>query len=333
MEVLKTILLLQKSKLAQLYIIAILLLVSLAACNLWRHVQNPSTFAPPADVHIVKHAMGTTAVPQHPQRFVSLHAYATEAAIALGVKLIGTTKKLAPQLKLDDIVDIGLPPNIEKVLALKPDLLIGNMGAGGTEPESYRLWSDIAPTVFFDMRAIADWKRPFLVVAEALGKTEQAKQVVAQYNARIAQFKARMGDKLKQTRVSVVDLYAGTIIVRIQKSFSGSILKEVGLDIPQTQKLSPTIITKLSGNTALYSISPEFLSLIDGDVLFLMTSSFPTKADSELAIQQFMAQPLWSKLKVAQQGKVHVIGPHWGGGNYLSANRVLDDLFKYLLSQ
>ncbi|MEH1846503.1 MAG: iron-siderophore ABC transporter substrate-binding protein [Nostoc sp.] len=329
----KTILLLQKSKLAQLYIIAILLLVSLAACNLWRHVQNPSTFAPPADVHIVKHAMGTTAVPQHPQRFVSLHAYATEAAIALGVKLIGTTKKLAPQLKLDDIVDIGLPPNIEKVLALKPDLLIGNMGAGGTEPESYRLWSDIAPTVFFDMRAIADWKRPFLVVAEALGKTEQAKQVVAQYNARIAQFKARMGDKLKQTRVSVVDLYAGTIIVRIQKSFSGSILKEVGLDIPQTQKLSPTIITKLSGNTALYSISPEFLSLIDGDVLFLMTSSFPTKADSELAIQQFMAQPLWSKLKVAQQGKVHVIGPHWGGGNYLSANRVLDDLFKYLLSQ
>ncbi|MEH1833310.1 MAG: iron-siderophore ABC transporter substrate-binding protein [Nostoc sp.] len=317
----------------QLYTIAILLLVSLAACSSWRHLQNPSTFASLADVRIVKHAMGTTAVPQYPQRFVSLHAFATEAAIILGVKLTGTTKKLAPQLKLDDIVDIGLPPNIEKVLALKPDLLIGNMGAGGTEPESYKLWSDIAPTVFFDMRAIADWKRPFLVVAEALGKTEQAKQVVAQYNARIAQFKARMGDKLKQTRVSVVDLYAGTIIVRIQKSFSGSILKEVGLDIPQTQKLSPTIITKLSGNTALYSISPEFLSLIDGDVLFLMTSSFPTKADSELAIQQFMAQPLWSKLKVAQQGKVHVIGPHWGGGNYLSANRVLDDLFKYLLSQ
>ncbi|MEH1837588.1 MAG: iron-siderophore ABC transporter substrate-binding protein [Nostoc sp.] len=316
----------------QLCIIAILLLVSLAACT-WRHPQNPSTFTPLANVRIVKHAMGTTAVPQHSQRFVSLHAFATEAAIVLGVKLIGTTKKLAPQLKLDDIVDIGLPPNIEKVLALKPDLLIGNMGAGGTEPESYRLWSDIAPTVFFDMRAIADWKRPFLVVAEALGKTQEAKQVVAQYDARVTQFKARMGEKLKQTRVSVVDIYAGTIIVRIQKSFSGSILKEVGLDLPQSQKLSPTIITKLSGNTALFLISPEILSLIDGDVLFIMTSSFPTKADSELAIQQFMAQPLWSKLKVAQQGKVHVIGPHWGGGNYLSANRVLDDLFKYLLPQ
>ncbi|MEH1827094.1 MAG: ABC transporter substrate-binding protein [Nostoc sp.] len=172
----------------QLYLIAILLLVSLTACSLWRHPQNPSTKLPPADVRIVKHAMGTTAVPQYSQRFVSLHAYATEAAIALGVKLTGTTKKLAPQLKLDDIIDIGLPPNIEKVLALKPDLLIGNMGAGGTEPESYTLWSHIAPTVFFDMRAIADWKRPFLVVAEALGKTEQAKQVVAQYDARVAQF-------------------------------------------------------------------------------------------------------------------------------------------------
>ncbi|MHC5931658.1 hypothetical protein [Nostoc sp.] len=30
---------------------------------------------------------------------------------------------------------------------------------------------------------------------------------------------------------------------------------------------------------------------------------------------------------------INVIGPHWGGGNYLSANRVLDNLFKYLLSQ
>lgn len=307
--------------------------MSLAACSLWTYPQSPLTKSPPVDVRIVKHAMGTTAVPQHPQRFVSLHAYATEAAIALGVKLTGTTKKLAPQLKLDDVVDIGLPPNLEKVLALKPDLLMGNMGAWGTEQESYRLWSHIAPTVLFNLRAIADWKRPFMVVAEALGKTEQAKQVVAQYNARVEQFKARVGEKVKQTRVSVVDLYAGTIIVRLQKSFSGSILEEVGLDIPQSQKLSPTIITKLSGNPAWYSISPEFLPLIDGDVLFLMTHSFLTKADSERAIKQLMTQPLWSKLKVVQQDKVHVIGPHWGGGNYLSANRVLDDLFKYLLPQ
>ncbi len=52
-----------------------------------------------------------------------------------------------------------------------------------------------------------------------------------------------------------------------------------------------------------------------------------------LAFQQLQKEPLWSELKVVQQGKVYVVGQYWLFGSYLSANRVLDDLFKYLLPE
>ncbi len=73
--------------------------------------------------------------------------------------------------------------------------------------------------------------------------------------------------------------------------------------------------------------------MIDADFLFVVTSNFSNPADSELAFQQLQKEPLWSKLKVVQQGKVHVVGQYWLFGSYLSANRVLDDLFKYLLPE
>ncbi|MFN6568404.1 hypothetical protein [Dendronalium sp. ChiSLP03b] len=50
-------------------------------------------------------------------------------------------------------------------------------------------------------------------------------------------------------------------------------------------------------------------------------------------VEQLMTQPLWRKLKVVQQGKVHVMGECWLAGSYISANRVLNNLFKYLLKQ
>ncbi len=261
---------------------------------------------------------------------MSLDSYATEAAISLGVKLKGTTKRLSPHLRLDNIVDIGWPPNLEKVLALKPDLLIGELRDLQSD---YSLWSHVAPTVVYHQKSLTEWKLPFMLVAEALGQTEKALQVVAQYNARVAEFKARMGERLKQTRISVVNFHPGVIMVRPKSAFSGAILEELGLDRPRLQKLNPTAVTKLSGIPGMYMISPELMTLIDADVLFVLNPGFPTPVDSKLVLKQLMAEPLWSKLKVVQEGKVYVVGHYWYFGSYLSALLVLDDLFKYLVEE
>ncbi|MEH2253947.1 MAG: iron-siderophore ABC transporter substrate-binding protein [Nostoc sp.] len=312
--------------------ISVFCLLSLCACSLFSHPYSSLSKLPSqADVHIVKHTMGETAVPLHPQKIISLDPQSTEVAISLGVKLFGYPQREIPaSWQRSDAVDIGLPPSFEKVLSVKPDLIIS---IDFDFLESYNFWSHIGPTVVYQViKDVGGWKRLFMQLAEALGQTQKAKQIAALYNTRIAQFKASMGEKLKRTQVSVVHIFPGRIIIRTENSFSGSILQELGLDRPLSQKPSAVPdFTKIFGDTSWYFISPELMSLIDADVLFVVTSNFSQPDDAKRALKQLRSQPLWSKLNVVQQGKVHVVGQYWLIGNYLSANLVLDDVFKYLV--
>ncbi|MHC5733102.1 MAG: iron-siderophore ABC transporter substrate-binding protein, partial [Nostoc sp.] len=50
-------------------------------------------------------------------------------------------------------------------------------------------------------------------------------------------------------------------------------------------------------------------------------------------LEQLKAEPLWSKLKVVQQKKVHNVGFYWVQYGPLAANRMIDDLERYLVKQ
>lgn len=278
--------------------------------------------------------MGETTVPVHPQRVVTIHWYAAEVATALGFKPLGipgpVLHYLDPKNIPKDIVDIGWPVNIEKVVALKPDLLLGSMG---WYQDTYNLWSKIAPTVMDTMKYNGQWKEPFIQIAEFLGQTEKAKQIVSQYNARITEFKTKMGSRLKNMKVSVVSLTPGVINLVTKSSFAGVILEDFGLQRPASQNLDVNATRKLASYPVNYVISAELLTKLDGDALFLIASRFKNPLESQRAIQQLQREPLWSKLKVAQKGKVYVVGEYWLAGSYLTANRVLDDLFKHLIGE
>lgn len=319
----------------RLFAIALFCLVSLCACNYWINPHNSRqlTLSPlKTDVRAIAHAMGETTVPLHPQRVVAIHWYAAEVATALGVKLLGIPGPilhyLDPKNIPKDITDIGWPVNIEKVVALKPDLLLGSVG---WYQDTYRLWSQIAPTVLDTMKYNGQWKEPFFQIARFLGKTEKAKQIVSQYNARIAEFKTKIGSRLKNMKVSVVSLNPGAINLVTKSSFSGVILEDFGLQRPPSQDLDVNATRKLSNYPVNYVISAELLAKLDGDALFLIASRFNSPLESQRAIGQLQTEPLWSKLKVVQQGKVYGVGEYWLSGSYITANRVIDDLFKYIV--
>lgn len=74
--------------------ISVFCLLSLCACGLFSHPYSSLPKLPSqTDVHIVKHTMGETAVPLHPQKIISLDPQSTEVAISLGVKLFGYPQK------------------------------------------------------------------------------------------------------------------------------------------------------------------------------------------------------------------------------------------------
>lgn len=298
-------------------------------------VSHDKSVSSLSQVRVVQHLMGKTIVPAHPQRVVVLSGRCLENALALGIKPIAASKLFVSQLQrlvgpLSGIEDVDwLSPSIEKVLFLKPDLILGMH----FHQDIYPLLSHIAPTVLAPPGASGAWKESFAFTASVLGKTKTAQQVMDNYYARLKQFKAKMGDRLNTILVSVAELRTDALWLWAKASFSGVILKDAGVARPYSQTLDSQATLSLGGGPAAYALSEELLSELDGDILFLVSEDALGKRDLHPILEQLKTEALWSKLKVVQQEKVHEVGFYWVQFGPLAANRMIDDLERYLVKQ
>ncbi|CDN42130.1 hypothetical protein BN871_AV_00180, partial [Paenibacillus sp. P22] len=86
-------------------------------------------------------------------------------------------------------------PNIELIAGLQPDLIIANKMR---HEKIYEQLSAIAPTVEAqDLRGY--WKENFTLYADALNKKAEGEKLIADFDARIEDFKAKAGSKLNET--------------------------------------------------------------------------------------------------------------------------------------
>jgi iron complex transport system substrate-binding protein len=287
--------------------------------------------------HLVSHAQGETCIPLEPERMVVLGNL--EYVLSLGIKPIGSDELSRPKVHLQDkvegIEDVGGEniPSLERILALKPDLIMG-----GTYLERYyRTLTQIAPTVLLSFDHSGRWKNSLEQIATALHRTEQAEQVMADYRDRIAAFKQAMGgeDRLKEIQVSIVRVYPQGISLYLKDSFCGTIVADAGLSRPPSQNLNAAEARSLMNNPIQYAVSRERIPDADGDVIFLWTYGINNQISQEAESQKaaLQADPLWSTLKAVQQGRVYEVPGYWSGGGPMAANAILDDLFKYLVEK
>ncbi len=287
------------------------------------HNTDTVETVPTRSVRLVKHALGETQVPTNPQRIVTLDSYTLEAVLALNTKPIGAARTDWEHLRdrLDGVTNIGLSgePSLEKVLTLKPDLILGN----SYQQSVYNPLSQIAPTVIAKFENSGDWKAIFTLVGQALGTNTSP--VMERYYARLEDFKTRMGDRLNWFEVSVITVPpAGGFYIYGSDTFSGTILADAGLRRPAAQQ-----------NAAITSLrlSRERLSNADGDVIFLWNYSSPDEQVAQIqATAKLKADPLWQQLNAVKQGKVYEVPHYWIGTGAIAANLVIDDLFTYLLA-
>lgn len=306
----------------RLSLLVTLTTVFIGACAGDVSQNSLSSNSSPTSTKLVRHAMGETKVPLNPKRLVALDSCALDHALALGVKPVGAPHDFfadSPYLKgkVEGIEDIGSPANLEKVLALKPDVILGVTYDNG---KIYNLSSQIAPTILVESNGGKEWREALPLFGEVLGKPDAAKQALADYYARIEKFKTQMGDRLKKIEVSLINLYPEGYGLYQEDTFAGLILKDAGLPRPPSQSLS------VKGQVI---ISQERIPDIDGDVLFIPNTD---KFDMQKLLDQLQKHPLWSRLDVVQQGKVYKVGIYWFSCSSLAANAVIDDLFKYLVN-
>lgn len=305
-------------------LLLILLAFTIVACN-------EKTSDLPKNCRPVNHGMGETCVPLNPERVVALNSSAIDTLLVLEMKPVGVISNTVDLLgdRTMDITKVGQEGtvNLETIVKLQPDLIIGSVY---NDENIYPQLSQIAPTVLRDGETNGEWQEDLLFNAEVLGKKEEAQQLLAEYEQRLADFQAQMGQRLQEVEISLVRVYPEQISIYLNNSFAGTILEDAGLSRPDFQSQG------IRGKAPFQiMISREETSLADGDVIFLWTygTSAEIKSQAESQLNQLKNDPLWQQLGAVKNGQVYQIPPYWNVPSLMAANRVVDDLFRYLVNE
>lgn len=269
-----------------------------------------------ADTRTVSHDMGETEVPAEPERVVVLDSPHLDTALALGVKPVGAVAVFADEGlpaylgdRAEGIQVVGTieEPDLEAIAALDPDLILS---ATVRHEGIYGQLSQIAPTVFTESSG-TNWKDGFELVAAALGKEEAGQQALDGYAAHVEQ----LGEDLNahQTTTAIVRFLPGETRIYGPNTFSGSVLAEVGFQLPDLDY----------DEYSMAYISAEQVELLEpADAIFTTTYGAPEESTrSEVT-------GLWGNLPAVQAGcQFDVQDDEWMIGiGLIGAKIILDDL-------
>ncbi|KAM3100363.1 iron-siderophore ABC transporter substrate-binding protein [Phormidesmis sp. 146-35] len=312
----------------KLFLVGTLIVVLIQSCGVL--LSQPLQEAGSSNCRMVQHELGKSCIPLDPQRIIAMDQDSLEILVALGIKPIATTranrtgnKTLILNGKIDTIVDLGKEgqPNLEKIVQLNPDLIVGMY----MEPQNYKLFSEIAPTISMDF-SHAEWKRILRQFGEVLNEKQEVETILDAYQQRIKNLSAVVEQKLGDTKVSIMRFYTTLEFTQFMNhvSFPGSVIEELKL------VSIPTIQRQLKGTDETYvMVSLEQVDWLDADAIFVALDP-----GAEKNFQIYANNPLWQTLKAVRNQRVYFVDSgYWVFGNILSANAILDDVLKHLVQK
>jgi iron complex transport system substrate-binding protein len=270
------------------------------------------------ETHAVSHARGTTDVPLHPRRVVTLEPVQLDTAVALGVVPVGSAvlseaTGVPAYLSSDGADTSGIAtvgtvpePSLEKIAALHPDLILG------TESRHSALYdqlSAIAPTVFMATQE-DPWQDNVGLVAEALGDPQGGADLLAAYDERCDEVAAEHDTagrtaQLVRPRDGLLTLYGPT-------SFAGSTLECAGFTTPERD---------WAGSISV-DLSPELAGEAAADLVVVTTSD----PEDPAAVPSALSGPGFPDVHAVDESFwITGVGP-------LGGQVVLDDLENLLAS-
>ncbi|GAA0312334.1 iron-siderophore ABC transporter substrate-binding protein [Kineococcus aurantiacus] len=270
----------------------------------------------------VTHARGRTTIDRAPARVTVISTGQMDAALTVGLVPVGSTAGdgagtvpayleeafPASAAALEAVVELGgrTEPNLEALAALAPDLILVN-AAGQDTGQLHTTLSAIAPTVVTRGTGLY-WKQDFQLLADALGRREQAQDWLAGHHERAAALGSRFTDA---PTVSFLRKNGDRVRVFGVASFSGSVAEDAGLPRPQVQSFT---------DDTSRDISLEELPLADGDYLF-----YSAQGGDEA---EFTSLPLWPTIPVVGAGRAVEVDDDtfYLNAGPTAARRVLDQL-------
>jgi iron complex transport system substrate-binding protein len=255
----------------------------------------------------IEHKYGSTTIEEAPERVVVVGLREQDALLALGVVPVATTEWYGDHpgaifpWATDELGDAAPPTvldntdgtEIEKVAAQQPDLILG-IYSGLTEKE-YAALSKIAPVVAQPKGEPdygSSWQEETLVTGKAIGKPDEAQQLVDDTERLIDETAAEHPELEGQTAAMVAD-YQG-IFVYGPHDVRSRLLVELGMRYPAPLR---DAFPKAFGG----QLSDERTDALDVGVLVWF-------ADGERSKAEIKRDALYAKLDVNKEDRDVFIG-------------------------
>ncbi|GAB2883408.1 iron-siderophore ABC transporter substrate-binding protein [Nocardioides pacificus] len=256
-------------------------LLSLAACSSEddsEGAKDDSGASAAADFEPVsiEHVYGTTEIDEQPERVVTLGWGSADAAIALDVVPVAmpalsygadengmmpwTAEALEEKgAEAPTLLTEGEEPPYEEIIKAEPDVILATY-SGITEAQ-YKKLAAIADTVAFPDQAWATpWREVITTTGDALGKSEEAEQLVADIDADVAAAAEEHPEFAGKSIAAIADF--GSLYVYTGDDPRVQFLEDLGFTI------APSVDELDSGeDTFFYTLSYEESDKLTSDVL------------------------------------------------------------------
>ncbi|MHA7584139.1 ABC transporter substrate-binding protein [Paenibacillus vandeheii] len=274
-----------------------------------------------AETRVVQDEFGDVTIPVHPQRIAGI--YVEDYLKALDITPV--VQWYNPMWGVQEYLDLDVPQfdttgSIEALLQYDPDLIIVD---GGVDMEKYEMYSKVAPTYRLPEDILQDSNQILTTIADVVGKPDKGKEVVAAFEAKIADAKAKLQEAVGDETVAVVRLNISNntlALFGVKNRFTGFIYSELGLT-PHP----------LVGNMEEYQeiLSEEAFPELDADHIIVFPSNGEWSSPENKEALKVLDSKLWKSLPAVKNNQVYMMErSYWQSGAITANTMKIDDLLQ-----
>lgn len=209
---------------------------------------------------------GPVEVPKNPERVIVLSSFAGNV-MSLDVNLVGVDSWTSMNPNFEDElsgVEVVSDEDLEKIIELEPDLIIGLSNV-----KNYEKLSEIAPTVTYTYGKV-DYLTQHIEIGKLLNKEEEATKWVEDFKKRAKAAGEGIKEKIgPDATVSVIEKFDKQIYVFGDNWGRGTeiLYQEMGLNMPEKVKemaleqgyyaLSTEVLPEYAGDYLIVSLNPD----------------------------------------------------------------------------
>ena len=234
-----------------------------------------------------------------PQRVVSLYGSYAEAWAQAGGTLVGATEDAVSERGMDlgtaQIIGTTKAPNLERILALDPDLVILSLDIAAQVSAAEVLEAAGVPCAAFRVDTWQDYARMMNVFTALTGRRDLYEAIIPPMQAAIGETVASAQAQNAPT-VLLLRAYSTGVKAKADDNLAGAMLEDLGcVNIAARQ---PSLLEELT---------LEAIVVEDPDCIFISVMGGDEEAALGVVEETLGQNPAWQGLTAVREGRVYVL--------------------------